>query len=319
MSWLKHLRAPKSLRWRYSLRTLLVFITLFMLWGGYHAGRSWPERRAELVVRPWEVVLHRGPSPPNRLVRYPVYAYQRLVQVLWGERFIGHVTLCVEPKPEAVEAIAALPNLKGLSVYRRSTATGDVPRITIPDGSIECILAKRQLCTLELATADLGARDLRAIARHHSLESVSLSHAKLSDEDLAAMARSPELGLLRFSHCNVTGANLASAPGSTVLHSIECAEAPLGLEFAGFIGRCPNLRYLSIRCDTIDDKCVAALGPHASLQLLDLGRTKVTERSFNTIAQMPSLRYVVLPREGVSPSAMQRLQKTRPDVDVCLD
>jgi hypothetical protein len=27
---------PKSIRWRYSLRALFVFITVFMLWGGYH-------------------------------------------------------------------------------------------------------------------------------------------------------------------------------------------------------------------------------------------------------------------------------------------
>jgi hypothetical protein len=308
---------PKSLRWRYSLRALFVLITLFMLWGGYHAGQSWPERRAELVVRPWEAVLHGGPSPPNSLLEYPVYAYQKLVKVLWGERFITHVTLCVEPKPEAVEAIAALPRLKGLSIYQPSTDRREsTRRIVVPDGSIQRILAMRELRALELEGADLGERDLRAIASHPSLQRVSLSHAKLSEDGLAAMASSPELRQLRFSHCNVTGAKLASTPGSPVLDSIECAEAPLGIELAAFIGRCPNLRVLTVRCGAIDDKFVAALGSHPSVQMLDLGTTKVTERSLNTIAQMPSLQYVVLPREGISLAAMERLQKIRPNVHV---
>jgi len=308
---------PKSFRWRYSLRALLVFITLFMLWGGYHAGRSWPERRAELVVRPWEAVLHRGPARPNSLLGYPVYAYQKLVQVLWGERFITHVTLCVEPKPEAVEAIAALPNLQGLSMYRPPTDIREgMPRIAVPDGSIQRILAKRPLRALELEGADLGERDLRAIAGHHSLQRVSLSHANLSEEDLAAMASSPELTHLWFSHCNVTGAKLTSAPGSPLLHSVQCAESPVAIEFAAFLGRCPNLQRLSIQCEAIDDKFVAALGPHPSVQFLNLGMTKVTERSLNTIAQMPSLQYVVLPREGISLAAMERLQKMRPKVHV---
>jgi hypothetical protein len=68
------LAAFHLLRLRYSLRALLVFLTLFMLWGGYHTNRGWRERQAETLLTSAGARLERGANLPVSPYRFIVDA-----------------------------------------------------------------------------------------------------------------------------------------------------------------------------------------------------------------------------------------------------
>jgi hypothetical protein len=322
------MRWPRSIRLRYTLRALLAFLTLFALWGGYHANRAIKERRAEAVLVRHGASLQFGPKRSgNSFSGLARFGYEKIVQLVWRERYITHASIFSTLKPDIVEALVALPHLESLWVQpgmlrgiarqlRGEAAIKDAERENAPVDAIERILATHRMLGITLVGLNVSETDLQAIARHESLRDVCLTDTALSEAGLAAIAGLPELTHLRFSHCQVTGEKLASVPGSATLDFIECPDAPVGLEFAAFVGRCHNLKSLTIRYKEIDDEFVARLGPHPSIEALDFRRTRVTDRSIATIAQMPSLVYVVLPRETVSQSAFDRLQRARPTLHV---
>jgi hypothetical protein len=111
MAWLQLLRFPKSLRWRYSLRALLLFITLFMIWGRYHTNRSWKERYAERILAERGASFAYWTKPSGSTVWSNVqFGYRKIVKVLWRERSIKHVTLNSPPDLATVQAIVAIPS-----------------------------------------------------------------------------------------------------------------------------------------------------------------------------------------------------------------
>jgi hypothetical protein len=77
----------RLLRFRYSLRALLVFITLLALWGGYHANRGWKEGRAVAVLLEHGAdVTYWSTDWRLRPFGFIPSAYWGLVGWLWGDR-----------------------------------------------------------------------------------------------------------------------------------------------------------------------------------------------------------------------------------------
>src|SRR5687768_16063132 len=104
---------PRSIRFRYSLRALLVFLTLFALWGGYHTNRGMKERRALEVLR-----RHDGTSisvdsirPREGMVAFMADAYKSVVRLVWREPFVTSVSIC-SLDPSVTQAIQAMPHLE---------------------------------------------------------------------------------------------------------------------------------------------------------------------------------------------------------------
>ena len=87
----------------------------------------------------------------------------------------------------------------------------------------------------------------------------------------------------------------------------------MGKEFAAFISRSPNVAQLLCR-DRMNDDFMAALGPHPSLEGLNL--VFATDRSIPIVEQMPALKTLVFADTSVSAKALKRLRANRPDIDV---
>src|SRR5688500_8487991 len=102
-------------RFRYSLRALLVFITLFALWGGYHANRGWKERRASAVLRRYGATFRWADSTyAQGWLGLPKTGYWLLVGTLWGDTRIGNVQVFCPLNDELADALASLPALEQL-------------------------------------------------------------------------------------------------------------------------------------------------------------------------------------------------------------
>jgi hypothetical protein len=331
----------RLLRFRYSLRALLVFITLFALWGGYHGNRAWRERKAELVLLNADASFqyeqfHYLNGFGGRLSR----AYITLVKTMWRERFITRVDINAEVTPIIAIALSELPHLESLSIappypqpphriepgkrHEREPGKRYEPvkipdqwppskpaMITIPAGSIERILSQRRLFGLQLSNCVLSDRDLEAIGRHKTLEGLVFGQCNLTEEAFAAYLSLPRLRRFHFPECQVRGDRLHSLPGSEVLVFLGGEGAPVGPEFAAFAARCSKLENLVLESPLINDESIAVLSSHPSLQGLTLRKSQVTDKCIDTLIQMPALRGVALPY-NVSEEAAARLRAARP-------
>lgn len=329
------MRRPRSLRVRYTLRALFVFIALFMLWGGYHTNRSWKERAAEDVLRRHRVSFIYGPKRSGAgFVASVRFGYLKVVQLVWRERFITGVSIDANPSADIVDAILCLPHLESLSlspalptneeqwlyISQRVVEAKDV----LPEQAVQRILSTSKLRYLTLSTWILNDDECRAISDHRTLEYLNLFGSNISEDALAGMVTLPKLRHLTISHCPVTGAKLATVPGSSTLAVVECLHAPIGTEFAAFLGRTSSVKTLSVQMDTVDDSFVAALGPHPSLAELSVVSPRITDKSVFAVEQMPSLRYVTfgsgkvsqVPPAFVTEAAKDRLRASRPGIKV---
>jgi len=318
----------KSFRLQFSLRSLLVFITLFMLWGGYHTNRCWKERAAEEVLRRHQASFIHGPKKSGAgFLSSLRFAYQKLVQLVWRERFITHVTMDAPLEPEAVDALCNLPHVLSMHlgpystfderIYHRPEPTSPFrPDVKTPPGAFERILAHSQLQIFHCHAWILSDEDCQAIGRHPNLQEVWISTSYCSEEGFVELVKAPRLSQLMFSCCDITGAKLASQPGSPSLKFIKCDHAPVGPDFAAYVARCPNLTRLEARGPTIDDNFIKQFASHPRLAELGLPINNATDECVLALVQMPSLQSVSLPRKKVSQQAIDRLQKANPLVKV---
>jgi hypothetical protein len=247
---------PRSLRLQYSLRALVIFITLFMIWGGYHANRGWKQRAAEAVLRRHEARISYLGRDHRYLGNRLADTYGALVHALWGETHIHGVDVRSNLEAEVVEALIALPQMDGLGIMPRAYSSSDMSqlvrgqklegRMNLPEGAMQRILARRDLKGLSLVACSLDSDDCEAIVGCENIESLYLLNCGLSEEGFAELLKLPRLRWLSISHCQVTGSELKSVAGSMSLDRIDCIGTPVGEEFAAFVKRCSNVTSLQL-------------------------------------------------------------------------
>jgi hypothetical protein len=288
---------PRSLRLRYTLRALLVFITLFMLWGGYHTNRSWKERAAEDVLKARGASLEFAThSFEGTIGEKLAAAYAMLVEAVWQDRSVSRVMLLAPMDPEVVDALCALSQLKGLTTepsqrtpeqYARiRSGKAAAPTEMLPEGALERILAACPLVELTIGCWALRDVDCQTIASCPTIRYLAVDGCSLSELGLARLVSKRGLIWFTFGLCEVTGNRLSNEPGSPTLEKVLCGVAPVDNALAAFISRSPNVNEFAAAQIAASDDFVRALGPHPSLTVLSLGASTVTDRSLGDIARM---------------------------------
>jgi len=310
---------PRSLRFRYSLRALLVFITLFMLWGGFHAERGYRERQAQNVLKR-RCVLHYGH-------RYtwlqPAGWYERIVQTIWREPCVTGVAIGPAPTSAEIAAIASLPQLQWLEVSHYEMPVVQVPDernliadrhpALLPPEALSTILSKRRLKSLHISQCTLNAADYQAIGEHDSLEFLQINGARISDSDLPALFRPRGLQTINLVQSQFTGAGMDAMPGSPELRDMRCQQAPVCVDFARFLRKCPRLETLLTCGPSVDDAFVQALEQHPTLSEISFCGNSVTDKAIDSLLTLPKLSWVAFGgNRNVSKAARQRLSAARP-------
>jgi hypothetical protein len=241
MAWLK------SIRLRYTLRALFVFVTLFALWGGYHTNRGWKERRAEAVLLRHSASLQYWPlESGDGFCGVLTSAYRKLVAWLWREQYIRTVELVSPLEPEIVDALAALTRPAEIAVHANSDPA---PMVEAPKGAIERILKGHKLVSLHLNDFALSDEAFAAIGRHHTLEELNLRRTNLTEDAFAQLIALLHLRCIDCQRCEVTGAKLGGVPGSTTLETIRCSWMSADIELARFVARSPRVSELLVPLD----------------------------------------------------------------------
>jgi hypothetical protein len=318
---------PRRRKWglRYSLRALLIFITLFMLWGGYHTNRSWKERAAEQILR--EHGASFGSDKPwveHNVITYVSSAYDNVVRLIWQERFITRVQVKSPLDATIIEALIALPHLESLSIEPTQHSSQEQimmhsmqyqPTATLPPDALRRILAHHQLKELSLSSWVLADDDCVVVGKHSSLRGLSIACSSFSEQGFADMLTLPKLQSLNMVSCQARGDRLATLPALESLKRVNCPGTPVNEQFATFIAKCPQVQVLLLGHDAIGDAFVEHLGSHPSIHQLDLIGQGLTDEAVVGLTRMPALESVSLPR-SISAGAISNLKRERPELFV---
>ena len=123
---------------RDTLRALFVFITLFMLWGGYHTNRALKERNAVAVLRRHEASLgFVEMRSKTGFVADVARSYRRFVQLIWRQPSVTSVALVSTlDEDEVVDAISSLPRMSELAITSRRPSSEEETKV-LSGGRIE--------------------------------------------------------------------------------------------------------------------------------------------------------------------------------------
>ena len=199
-------------RWfQFSLRTLLVLVTIGCIAGGWWINRAFQQRTA--VRRFYELTANRPDSHGDSLVTMG-YRHQGKDQYYkpiipkslhWlrdmiGEECFGEVTgvqiLDTPATNDDLKHLAVLPNVERLWLARTKVTDEGMPLVTV--------CPKLKFIGLdELPITDAGIAHLVAL---QDLESLSLSGTKLTDAGLEHLARLPRLKELWLRNTAITDA-----------------------------------------------------------------------------------------------------------------
>jgi hypothetical protein len=311
-------KARPKRRFRYTLRALLVFITLFMLWGGYHSERAHRERAVEKLVTRHSLGV--GYASTTATFAPPIW-YQRIVTSIWGERFIAGISFDEDITLADAKIVANLPNLKYVWIQSRTSdripSDGPTaPTTRLADGVLPTILADRSLTDVRVQGLLLSDADFAAIAGHRTLRIVSLYQTNVSDDTLTPILSLPRLQAIEIGFFSqVTGKHLGSAPGSGSLQRVACKHTALDPGFASYLSKCPNLTELNLISSPVGDEFLVPLEASPRLRDLSLLETRVTDKSVTSLARIGTLRRVWLP-PSLSQSAAGKLRSANPNARV---
>lgn len=271
-------------RWRprFSLRALLLLITVLCLLLGYHVPRARQQRFAvaalleagAVVVYDWggskgrqQAMTFQSAAPA------PAWLRKLIGDEYFQEVFMVEWSIHSPVRTGAFADLAELPELKMLVI----TGAGNPPLDTLPsminlehlsikgcqitDTTLQQIGRQWSLndLTLEI-TGPVTAQGMECLAEPQRLRTLDLSHSAIGDELLPAIGRLPALQSLTLDFTDITDAGVAH------LHSIRA------LSKFSAVGGGTNSGARRAAKVSLGDMALQTLAGHSRLTRLEIGR-----------------------------------------------
>lgn len=181
--------------------------------------------------------------------------------------------------------------------------------------TIERVIARPELVSLDLERTAIDDAALPLIARCKSLKSLDLAHTKITDDGLAALANMPPLRDLRLAGCRITFAGLkASGKLNEDLTDLDCIRTDVKVDDLPEILRlCPRLESLSLAGDHYHSFDVKLLRGHPVEVDEDLSMfgSAFRDEHLEMIPVDPRWEEVELSDTSISGAALARLAPCR--------
>lgn len=267
-------------RWlRFSLRFLLVLLTLFAVAAGWFMNRVHKERRAisDLERLGGQISY----EDEHRLKDDPMpepTTFRKLVRLLWDANSADPCEVYFTERFVSDEALAILANLQRVHTLYLDGSSG----------------ADSALLQLE------GHRGLRA---------VSARSANISDAGISHLSRLPNLVWLEINNNKITDAGLRHVAGCSQLECLHVAANRITDVGLRHLTRLNNLQELNISENQITDKGLHHLATLNKLRVLDLHATEVTNTGLAELGQFPALEVLNIAATNVSDRGLVHLDK----------
>jgi hypothetical protein len=303
---------PK-LRWfQFSLRTMMVAVTLSCIAGGWFGMKLRAARRQHAVV---EQLNQRdfpywydyqsdetGQTNYNAPPRGPEW-----LRNLLGFDFFNHVTEvhiggdhARTLDDQTFRAILALPDLQTL----------DIAETAIMDQRLSWLPEAHRLTWLSVEGQQVTDLGLGHICRCSELKRLGISsRTKVTPKGLMQIARLKNLEELWLSDQPVTDDVLRALRGENNLTSLALYGTPVTDAGMDVVGNFTRLTFLALDRTAVTDRGLSRLGGLTSLEILDLASTNVTDRGLVSLAKMRKLNFISLKSDrGVTDGGMKYLE-----------
>jgi cell division protein ZapA (FtsZ GTPase activity inhibitor) len=231
-----------------------------------------------------------------------------------------------------LEHVARIKNLGDLSLAYTKVSDRGVKYLT-----------KLPLYALNLCATDVTDEGLKEIAQIKGLHYLNLCETNITDRGIEALRPLKELNDLHLAATNITDRSMNELVNyhqplwKLILVNTNITDAGLktisnleNLEFLALdgtsvsavglkaLGRNKKLRTLGLlNCEITDDDVACIVSVCPALELLDLSRTRITERSLAHICRLKSLRTLVLNRDhSLSAKSLEAFRKKMPACNV---
>jgi hypothetical protein len=255
--------------WRFSLRSLLVVVTLLAM------GLSWfvywrEGKRREAAAGDW--VLHHGGSIAefhSREATNPSWWVRCLAETLPDRclRTVTYVDFLKDPTDADLEVLRDLPNLKQLNLNNAARVT---PARLAP-------LAKmRNLEVLYLMKTPVGDDGLAHARNLHGLKELWIEETGITDASVPWIASNPQLTHLDLDGAQITDKSAALLAKLENLEVLALRDTRITSRGLVEIAKLPRLKHLYLLRTAVDDEGLRHLAKIESLNTLDVRLTRVT-------------------------------------------
>ncbi|HEY2412948.1 MAG TPA: hypothetical protein VGI40_11930 [Pirellulaceae bacterium] len=330
-------------RWRrFSLRALLLLVTLAAIFLGWFAWRLKTARiqdaSAEAIVQAGGQVAYSNQFD-GHVSRLTPYQPKTNFLGTWSQKLVGgdptrkmvSVTLMDDDSAAAITKY----NLRDLKIVRFSGGA------SITDAAVAHLANCPELQVLYLERANITDRALESIGRHKKLEELWLANTPVTDailpglrelpalrvldirgtaisnEGMKQVAALPAVWLLYLDSDRVTDEGIRQLHASQSIHSVWLGEqSSANLDLAN-IAAIPNLEALTLTGSLITDDHVAALKGNPKIKDLKFQScTRLTDASLDIAATLPNLRSLGTQRTPFTAPALQQFKFQRPNCTV---
>ena len=294
------------IRYQYSLRTLMVGVTLCCVLFACAAGLIRSIRReAKSLAMQHEMRIeleHEGAtvwttSCKSYLLEW--FAPQHPTEEIVAIAFEG---------AEVTDGnLAVLERCRGLS----KLATLSIRRCNLSDSALKHLVELRQVRRLDLSDTSISGEGLTYLRGMNKLWWLCLNNTAIDDESLRHIGELENLAVLEVSRTRVCGRGFQHLLGLTHLTYISASGNRLSDEGLRYLGQLRTVTTLHVDQSNIDDGGVQQLGRLSALETLNLSDTAVTAAGLSNLSGLSSLCHLCLDGLALDDSDLARLEVLR--------
>jgi len=280
-------------RWlRFSLRTMLVLVTVLGIWLGVRVNqaRRQKEAVAALTARGtgFDYAHQRDDAYPHLIDPGRELAVPKWLEELAGYDFFRTVISVQCYGPVSDDDLA---HLAGLPYIERLYVTGSGSNTT--DAGLSHLPRPDRLVVFGARDAGVGDGFLKRLRNARRLERLELRQSLITDEGLLAIRKLTKLKHLFLSGTKITAAGMAALPTMSALEFLELERTDITDAGLIHLKNAKRLRHLGLSRTSITDAGLSHLHGLPALQSVTLDFTAATPDGIAALkAATPTLRAV---------------------------
>jgi internalin A len=332
-------------RFRFSLRTLMLVITVLCIWPGVQIYSARRQRLAVEAIRrvngtvTYDYERVHLPGNPEDYWNYDKNAKPPVpewLRNLFGDDFFCTVVEASFDKesqsttPADLAQLANLPNLQ--RIYLDSMIDHGDGKFSEPvrDNELDFLQELHRLNTVVLSGADIAGSGLVHLANAKHLKNLFLDHTHITDSAMESVARLTDLESLDLSDTSIGDAAMEFVGTLTNLQSLDLTRtrvtdaglsrlrnankleslrlSSLKISNAGFCNINSNaLTFLELDGTNVGDGSMERIGKMIDLTWLSLTGTQITDRGMQHIRTLTKLRQLYLANTKITDGGLSNL------------
>jgi hypothetical protein len=285
---------PRRRFWRFSLKTLLILLTLFCLWLGTLANSANRQRRAV------EAIVRSG-GEFN-------FDYQRVVNPRGSGQVYSHKVNPPGPK--------WLRSIIGDHYFITPVSLRLIQQPAVKD---DCLAQLDALPNLESAFfLDVPFRDSHVVHLKHlkNLTNLTFNDETLSGPDgprrFDFLQYLPKLESLSLNESNFGDADAKHLKDTMNLKTLFIYDSQIGDDGLAQLQHLKNLELIGLSRTRVTDRGIAYLSTLPKLRYISANDLNITNAAFDSFIKMTALRDLELSRTQVTSEGLEKLRKAMP-------